>query len=260
MVPGTVPTRNTVACACETDLSLLRSVLKATARTRRESGLERTRQTVVAKRVGAAPRPARAATARERIDQTAYELFSRRGVRGVGVDELVARSGVAKMTLYRHYPSKDHVALAFLRRREELWTRGWLQAEVERRAQAPAERLLAIFEVFDKWFRRADFEGCSFINVLLETDAKEHPVRVATVGHLAAIRLFLRGLADAAGIADPDGFARKWHILMKGSIVSAGEGDKNAALRAREIGALLLAHEGMSVGGAPKRVARPKQR
>mgnify|MGYP001469478292 CR=1 FL=1 len=193
----------------------------------------------------------RSATARERIDHTAYELFSRRGVRGVGIDELVARSGVAKMTLYRHYPSKDQLALAFLRRREELWTRAWLQTEVERRAIDPRQRLLTIFEVFDKWFRRADFEGCTFINVLLETDRKDNPVRMAAVEHLAAIRAFLRGLAEQAGARDPEGFARQWHILMKGSIVAAGEGDKDAALRAREIGRLLLNNEGIGDGVAP---------
>jgi AcrR family transcriptional regulator len=191
----------------------------------------------------------RAASARERIDQSAYELFSRRGVRGVGVDEVVARSGVAKMTLYRHYPSKDQLALAFMRRREELWTRAWLQAEVERRTADAAERLLAIFDVFDKWFRRADFEGCSFINILLETDGKAHPVRVASVHHLA----------EQAGVRDADGFARQWHILMKGSIVAAGEGDKNAALRAREIGRLLLAHEGLAPAARePRRSRAPR--
>ncbi len=205
-----------------------------------------------------------AASARERIDRSAYELFSRRGVRAVGVDEVVARSGVAKMTLYRHYPSKNHLALAFMRRREELWTRAWLQTEVERRTPHAAERLLAIFEVFDKWFRRADFEGCSFINILLETEGREHPVRVATVGHLAEIRKFLRGLAEEAGVPDADGFARQWHILMKGSIVAAGEGDKHAALRAREIGRLLLAHAGVAPAPegatAPASVRSPRAR
>jgi AcrR family transcriptional regulator len=204
----------------------------------------------------ARPLMARSATARERIDETAYELFSRRGVRAVGVDEVVARSGVAKMTLYRHYPSKNHLVLAFLRRREELWTRGWLQAEVERRGGAPGERLLAIFEVFDKWFRRPDFEGCAFINVLLEIEDREHPVRIATVAHLATIRSFLRQLTEAAGVADADGLARQWHILMKGSIVAAGEGDSRAALRAREIGRLLLAHEGVSVDPPARRASR----
>lgn len=208
--------------------------------------MPRTRQTgMPAARLRASAAPAaNFANARERIDRTAYELFSRRGVRAVGIDELVARSGVAKMTLYRHYASKDQLALAFLRRREELWTRGWLQAEVERRAEAPAARLLAIFDVFDRWFRRADFEGCSFINVLLESEPGQ-AVREASVAHLAAIRGFLRGLAEAAGIADADGFARQWHILMKGSIVAAGEGDKDAARRAQALGRLLLAQHGL---------------
>src|SRR6266536_5055169 len=98
-----------------------------------------------ARRVKPGKPTSRAASARERIDQTAYELFSRHGIHAVGVDTISARSGVAKMTLYRHYPSKDDLALAFLRRREELWTRCWLQREVERRARTPGERLLAVF-------------------------------------------------------------------------------------------------------------------
>src|SRR5205807_7684370 len=76
--------------------------------------------------------------ARERIDRTAYQLFSRHGIRAVGIDAVVAHAGVAKMTLYRHYPSKDDLALAFLRRREELWTRSWLQREAKRRGRTLA--------------------------------------------------------------------------------------------------------------------------
>src|SRR5712691_2024781 len=126
----------------------------------------------------------RPASARERIDQTAYELFSRHGIRAVGVYTLSARSGVAKMTLYRYYLSKDYVVLVFLRRREELWTRSWLQQEVERRARAPAERLLVVFDVFDKWFRRSDFEGCSFMKVVFEHGDRGDPVRKAAEAHI----------------------------------------------------------------------------
>jgi len=179
--------------------------------------------------------------ARERILDTAYELFSRNGIRAVGVDRIIAESGVAKMTLYRHFGSKDELVLEFLRRREQRWTQEWLQAEVERRADDPAERLLAIFDVFDAWFRTDDFDGCSFINVLLELTDRASPVRRATVGHLATIRSFLQRLAADAGVADPEDFARRWHILMKGSIVAAGEGDREAARRAQAIGKLLLA-------------------
>jgi AcrR family transcriptional regulator len=188
-----------------------------------------------------------APSARERILETAYELFSRHGTRAVGVDTVIARSGVAKMTLYRNFSSKDELILEFLRRREERWTRDWLQAEADRRGTTPAERLLAIFDVFGEWFAREDFEGCSFVNVLLEIDDRAHAVRQASVVHLATIREYLQGLARGAGIEDADGFARQWHILMKGSIVSAAEGDARAAARARELGALLLAHHGVAV-------------
>ena len=59
--------------------------------------------------------------------------------------------------------------LAFLEQREQLWTYGWVEAEARRRGETPEEQLLAIFDLFDEWFHRDDFEGCSFINVLLET-------------------------------------------------------------------------------------------
>jgi len=181
--------------------------------------------------------------ARERVLTAAYDLFSRQGVRAVGIDTIIARADVAKMTFYRHFHSKDELVLAFLQRREQLWTREWLETQVESRAAGPRDRLLAIFDVFDEWFQRDDFEGCSFINVLLEMFEPGNPVRRATTAHLANIRVFLRALAVAAGVSDSDDFARKWHVLMKGSIVAAGEGDRLAARRAREVGQLLLAAE-----------------
>lgn len=186
--------------------------------------------------------PAATATnARGRIVDAAYDLFSRRGIRAVGIDTIVAESGVAKMTLYRNFASKDALVLEFLRVREDRWTRDWLQSEVERRASTPRERLLAIFDVFHDWFQLDGFEGCSFVNVLLEITDWESPVRQAAVEHLATIRSFVAGLAGSVGVRDPDDFARQWHILMKGSIVAAGEGDRDAARRARRMGELLLA-------------------
>ena len=183
---------------------------------------------------------------RERVSRAAYELFSREGVRAVGVDAVIARAGTAKMTLYRNFPSKDDLILDFLRRREQLWTREWLEAESQRRGESPREQLLAIFDVFSEWFSQPDFDGCSFLTTMIEINDPDHPVHQAAVGHLANIRDYIRGLAEAAGINDTDAFARKWHILMKGSIMAAHEGDTAAAARAREIGELVLKEYGAS--------------
>jgi AcrR family transcriptional regulator len=182
-----------------------------------------------------AERPA----ARDRILESAYELFSRRGIRSVGVDEVIARAGVAKATLYRHFPSKDALALAFLERREERWTYGWVAAEARTRGANPEEQLLAIFDAFDEWFRQEGFEACSFINVLLEMGVR-HPTGSASVQHLANIRSFVRSLADEAGLRETEAFAHSWHILMKGSIVAASEGDTEAAKRAQKMGRALI--------------------
>jgi AcrR family transcriptional regulator len=177
--------------------------------------------------------------ARERILASAYELFSRRAIRDVGIDEVIDRAGVAKATLYRHFPSKDDLVIAFLERREERWTLAWVEAEARRRGSTPEEQLLAIFELFDEWFHRVDFEACSFINVLLEM-GPAHPVGQASARHLSSIRSVVGRLAEEATLRDPASFAHSWHILMKGSIVSAAEGDAEAAQRARSMARLLI--------------------
>lgn len=190
--------------------------------------------------------PPDAVSGRERVVRAAYRLFSHRGVRAVGVDTVINEAKVAKMTLYRNFGSKDDLILAFLRRREELWTEGWLRAEVTARAEAPAARLLAVFALFDEWFRTPEFEGCPFVTTMLEISDRSSPVRQASVAHLESIRGFLVELAAEAGIDGADAFARQWHILMKGSIVAAAEGDLDAARRAGELGRLLLADRGLA--------------
>lgn len=179
-------------------------------------------------------------SARERILSTAYRLFTRRGIRAVGTDEVIARSGVAKATLYRHFPSKNDLVLAVLQRREELWTLGLVEQQSRLRGDTPEEQILAIFDVFDDWFNNhEDFDGCSFINVLLELGAA-HPAGQASIQYLDNVRQILRDRAEAAGLADADDFARSWHILMKGSIITAAEGDLQAADRAQAMGRALI--------------------
>jgi AcrR family transcriptional regulator len=178
--------------------------------------------------------------AKQRILDTAYELFSTRGVRAVGVDELIGRAGVAKATFYRHFRSKDELVLAFLEQREQLWTLEWVEAEARKRGETAEEQLLAIFDLFDEWFHEESFEGCSFINVMLEFGGGEHELARASAHYLENIRRVVGRLAREAHLRDPSGFALSWHILMKGSIIQAAEGDLDAAKRAKVIARLFI--------------------
>jgi AcrR family transcriptional regulator len=171
--------------------------------------------------------------------EAAYQLFSRHGVGAVGIEAILARAGTAKMSLYRHFRSKDELVVVFLERREREWTRNWLEAGIVARAADPEGRLLAIFDVFDGWFQEPGFEGCSFINVLLEA-TEPGVIRQAATACLARIRAILERLAREAGLAEPERFARTWHFLMKGCIVTAQEGELAAAREARQAAEILL--------------------
>lgn len=181
-----------------------------------------------------------APSARERILTAAYELFSRRGIRAVGTDEVIDRAGVAKATLYRHFATKNDLVLAVLDRREQIWTHGLIEGQSERRGTTPEEQLLAIFDVMHEWFHLRDgYEGCSFINVLLELGA-DHPAGQASIAHIDHVRDIVRRRALAAGLTDVEDFASSWHILMKGAIVMAAVGDLEAARHARKMASALI--------------------
>lgn len=171
----------------------------------------------------------------------AYELFSHRGIRDVGINELIDTAGVAKATFYRHFRSKDEVVLAFLARRDQIWTVEQIIAGARARGTTPTKQLLAIFDVFGDWFASDDFEACTFINVLLEMGAG-HRLGQASIDYLARIRGHVQALAEEAGLDRAEEFARSWHILMKGSIISAAEGDTHAAARARQMAGWLIEH------------------
>jgi AcrR family transcriptional regulator len=160
---------------------------------------------------------------------------------------------VAKMTLYRHFHSKDELVIAALERREVSWTIDWLVRETERRGRTPAERLLAIFDAFDEWFRREDYEGCLFVNTLLETHDHTSPVGARAALGMNGVLTFVRGLAEEAGVRDAEALARQWHVLLNGAIVLAYSGQVDAALRAREVGLLLLQRELASTSGSEPR-------
>ncbi|HEY9531714.1 MAG TPA: TetR/AcrR family transcriptional regulator [Burkholderiales bacterium] len=183
----------------------------------------------------------RALTAKEKIDRTAYALFTRHGIRAVGVDTIVARSGVGKMTLYRHYPSKDALALAFLDRRLVEFSRGW-QSSVEARGLPPREALLAVFDVLEEWYHSPGYTGCPVVKAVLESRSGD-PVHAGALRYFSSVRGFLRKLAAQAGVRDPDALAAQWHLLIWGSIIGARAQDRDAARRAKQLAAAILTRQ-----------------
>ena len=187
------------------------------------------------------PRPSpedAGADTRERVLRTAYELFSRHGLTAVGVDRIVAEARVAKTTLYRHFPSKDALVVAVLERHLDLWLLGWLRSKISR-AGSPQERLLSIFDAFEEWFASPGFEGCLLINSLAETHDRS-AVRAAAVRALGQVYVFLRSIAEEAGLREPAELAHQLQVLMRGSIVAAVEGRPEAVRSARSAAETLV--------------------
>jgi AcrR family transcriptional regulator len=198
------------------------------------------------------------ANARERIDHAAYELFSRHGIRGVGVDTVVARSGVAKMTLYHHYPSKDDLALAFFEQYADKCARGW-QEEVERLAKSPAAALLLVFDALEKWYHSPEYYGCPVMKALLEFEGHDHVVHQGAVRYFDGVLDFLRKLAKGAGARNPEALARQWQIIIWGSMIGACAGDRDAAKRAKALGSALLEHEGLRRAARKRRTRKARR-
>ncbi|MBA3883001.1 MAG: TetR/AcrR family transcriptional regulator [Chthoniobacterales bacterium] len=164
---------------------------------------------------------------RERLLRTAGELFYREGTRAVGVDLVVARSGVAKTTLYRHFPSKDDLIEAFLRREDEDFWQQWDQVAAAHPG-APEQELEAQLQWIGDRIARPGYRGCPQINIAAEYSNESHPARKVAAAHKAELRRRLGTIARVMNLTDPDGFALKMSIVVDGALSSGralhGEG------------------------------------
>ncbi|MDQ0258692.1 AcrR family transcriptional regulator [Sinomonas atrocyanea] len=183
----------------------------------------------------AAPRRPRQSS-RARILSAAQGLFATRGIRAVGVDELIARSGVAKSTFYRQFRSKDKLIMACL----EAWGRA--RAGLVRTARdshgSGREGLLGVFDDLDDLILRGDPPG-PLERVIVEMGA-EHPLSLAAAEQLDPSLAHLEEFAAEAGVEDPGSVARTLQTLICGTFVAAAEGDQHAAARAKDLAAAVL--------------------
>ncbi len=188
------------------------------------------------------------ASRRDHLLDTALELFSERGYRATGIDAILARAGVAKMTLYNHFKSKDEMILAALRRCDES-TRAYFAEAVAAGGAAPTDRLLAVFDGLERWFADPAFNGCLFIKAAADYPEARDPIHALAAEHKRLLRSLLEGLAREAGTAEPATLAEQLQLLIDGAIVQAQIcGGTEAAVQAKRAARALI---GSAAAGRP---------
>jgi AcrR family transcriptional regulator len=159
-----------------------------------------------------------ASTKRDQLIDTALRLFYENGFHATGIDKVLAESGCAKMTLYKHFKSKDELILAVIRRMDETMRNDFMR-EIERRAKTPRDRLVALFDVLEGWFKDPEFKGCLFVHASGEFPDEDHPVLNACAEHQRLIHNYIHEQATAAGSTDPNGLADELMLLVEGAVV-----------------------------------------
>ncbi|KVV61727.1 TetR family transcriptional regulator [Burkholderia cepacia] len=163
--------------------------------------------------------PGNAPDTRERILQTASELFYREGTRAVGVDLIVAQAGVAKTSLYRHFATKDDLIEAFLLREDADFWAHW-DAVAARYRRTPREELDAQLQWIGERIARPGYRGCPQINIAAEYADGNHPARKVAVAHKQELRRRLTELAGAMSVDEPETFALRLATVIDGALSS----------------------------------------
>jgi len=183
------------------------------------------------------PRPQK----RDELIDAAIRLFNRHGYHATGVDRLMEETGIAKTTLYRHFPSKEALIVAALSRVDEI-AREEMRAYVEAQSEDPRERLLATFDVLDKWLRDSEFKGCPFVAAASEHGGPADPVFLQVRLHKQLYLAFFEELARAARLVEPKAVARQLVMLHEGAIAFAQVlGPEGVADQARAAAARIIA-------------------
>jgi AcrR family transcriptional regulator len=193
------------------------------------------------------------ADTRERLIESAQDLFYREGFHAVGLDRLLSEVGVTKTTFYNHFTSKEDLILEVLRTRDRWWRNTFARRLAERAGDDPAAQLRAIFDVLDEFIAADAFNGCMFVNVAVEFPLAHTPVHRAAAEHKELMGALLRDLALRAGAEDPVKLAEEISLLMEGAYVTRQvSGNREAAAIGRRAATLLIEQQ----LGEPSRAAK----
>jgi AcrR family transcriptional regulator len=176
---------------------------------------------------------------KDKVFQTASRMFYQHGYRAIGVDTLAAESGIGKMTLYRHYPTKDDLIVAYLKDSNHLFWSNFEQITIN--APTAREKLLAFFESLQEYVMTPACYGCPFLNVATEYPETDYPGHQVAIEHKQSVRVRFYQLAKEAGAKKPDILADQLFLLMDGAYMASRMfGSKNPAAHLAEAAQILI--------------------
>lgn len=181
----------------------------------------------------------RPSPARERLISTAADLFYRYGCHATGIDTVIAQAGVAKMTLYKHFSSKEELVTATVSYLDELYSSRY--EAVLTREEEPEMGLLRLFDTVEKWVQSGDFYGCPFVNLSAEFPEHNNPVHIAAAKNKQRMLRAIECLTEKTGAKAPPDLARQLQILLEGSVALAQvTGSAQFVADARDAAKILL--------------------
>ena len=179
-------------------------------------------------------RPRQRLTKRDQLLETAWLLFYRNGYHATGIDRILADAGVAKMTLYKHFRSKEELILAVLERRNDQFRESFSRF-LRAKKRAPERQLLAVFDWLITWVSSKGFRGCFLQKAMAEYQDLHDPIHRAALAHKTAFHEEIRGMVMETGLSDPKALADQLALLIEGAIVSShATGSSLPAVQARE--------------------------
>ncbi|MFY9988445.1 MAG: TetR/AcrR family transcriptional regulator [Chthoniobacterales bacterium] len=192
---------------------------------------------------------------RDQLVETAWRLFYRDGYHATGIDRILASAGVAKMTLYKHFRSKEDLILAVLEKRSDLFRESFSRFLQAKRG-TPEQQLLGVFDWLVNWIKSKEFRGCFFQKAMAEYQSIQDPIHRAALAHKAAFHAEIGRLVKEAGLARPKNLGDQLALIVEGAIVSSHAlGSSVPAIQARAAARSLI-----KMGGTQGSLAQRTQR
>jgi AcrR family transcriptional regulator len=176
----------------------------------------------------------------EKILTTATDLFETRGIQASGVDTIIAEAGIAKATLYKHFPSKNQLITAYLREKSDKFY-AWLNARLSSKKADSLDILYLLCELVEQWIMTPEFHGFPFHIAAVEFPDPDHPINQYSAVLAVELQGYLSKIAATAGAKEPEALSQQLTILFEGAALierlSPGSG---AATRAKHAAITLI--------------------